>query len=383
MKKTFSYSLILLAGCFALLPACHSSTADDKANTVQASSSVSMVLVSQVQNETVQSNISVAGVANPNQEVKVYAMCNGYVQSWKHDIGDTVKKDEILAELANPDLMQQQAKAQAMLDGDKAIYDRLENVYKKTPELTPLQDVDEAKAKFEMAEAQLNAVNSQISYLTVRAPFTSVVTKRFVDNGAVVQDGLSKSDADPLFIVQDISIIRVAVDVPEVNSSTIKKGTPVKVTFPDLPNTEYDAKVSRISYGLSQDTKTMQIQIDLSNKDAKIHPGMFANVVFNISSRPDIICIPNQSIAVYEEQPFVYRVVPVDSTGHNDWTQGVKCRIQKVKVQLGINNSNTTEVQYSDLKTGDRVVISGKDFCTDGATVIAREGKQIQNVTSR
>jgi len=369
-----------LAGLIFSLAACSSS--EKKENADSQNSAFSKVLVAQVQNQNVQSTVTISGNADANQMVKIYAMSNGYVQSWRHDIGESVKRDEVLATLANPELMQEQAKAQAVLDGDKSIYDRLESIYKKTPELTPLEQVDEAKAKYESALAQLNAINSQISYLTIRAPFNGVITQRFVDTGSVVQDGLSRADAKPLFMIEDMSIIRLSVEVPEINSASITKGTLVKVTIPDLPNTSYDAKVSRVSYGLSEDTKTMLVQVDISNKDAKIHPGMFANVVFNISSQPNVMCVPNQAVTVYEEEPFVYKVVPVDSTAHNNWADGVKCRVEKLKVQLGVSGQSTTQVRYANFNPGDRIVVSGTNFCTNGAIVIAKEASQSNNVAS-
>lgn len=389
--KTMKYKLneIAYTLCSALImclimQACESSSGNEVSKNVQKNTtSISNVLVSAVDTQNIQSQVNIAGVAKANQEVKIYAMSNGYVQSWRHDIGDVVRKDEILAQLSNPELQQEQLKAQAQLNGDKAIYDRLESVYKETPELTPLQQVDEAKAKYESAVAQLNAINSQIEYLTVKTPFCGIITKRYIDTGAVVQDGLNRPNADPLFTVQDISTIRVCVDVPEVNSPYIVKGTPVKITFPDLPDMVYNAKVSRISYGLSVDTKTMQVQIDINNKDEKIHPEMFANVTFNIASQPGVICVPNQAIAIDEQQPYVYKVVPLDSNGKISWTNGVECRLHKIAIKVGVRNVNNSEVDYSSLKPGDRIVVSGKGFCTDGALVIAK-GEQVSNkITAR
>jgi RND family efflux transporter MFP subunit len=289
-----------------------------------------------------------------------------------------VKRGQVLAVLANPEIMEEQEKAKAELDGVTAIYNRLESVYKKTPELVPLQQVDEAKAKYESALAALNAINSQISYLAIRAPFDGVITNRYVDTGAVVQDGLDRPNTEPLFKVQDISIIRLNVSIPEVNSPYITKGTPVNVTFQDLPNTVINGTVSRIAYGLNEETKTMLIQIDLSNKDHTIHPGMFANVNFNISSADSTISVPNQAIGSYEQQSFIYKVTPLDSTATNlNWDNGVKCIVKKVNVKLGISTSDYCQLKYANVKPGDRIVISGNAQCADGSMVIAKTGKSL------
>ncbi len=264
------------------------------------------------------------------------------------------------------------------MDGVTSIYNRLESVYKKTPELIPMQQVDESKAKYESALAALNALNTQITYLTVRAPFDGVITNRYIDTGAVVQDGLSNQNASPLFKIQDISIIRLNVSIPEINSPNITKGTPVRITFSDLPNTVLTGMVSRISYGLNEETKTMLVQIDLSNKDKMIHPGMFANVIFTTSSTDSTLAIPNQSVENYEQQTFIYKVTPLDSasTGLN-WETGVKCLVKKINVQLGNHSNDYSQVKHLILKSNERIIISGSAQCSDGSIVIAKTAKSL------
>ena len=220
--------------------ACNSS--DENKNKPAAISNLPSVLISQPKIRGFQNAICLAGEAMANQEVKIYAMNNGYVKMWKYDIGDIVKRGAVLAVLGNPEIMEEQEKAKAELEGDEAIYNRLESVYKKTPELVPLEQVDEAKAKYGSALAALNAINSQISYLTITAPFDGIITNRYVDTGAVVQDGLDRPNTEPLFKIQDISIIRINVSIPEINSAYITKGTSVNIVFQDLPNTIFNGK---------------------------------------------------------------------------------------------------------------------------------------------
>lgn len=367
---------IIFSTIVIFFSACHSS--ENNKGESAAVANLPVVLVAQPQTKSFESNFTVAGEAMANQEVKLFAMGNGYVKMWKYDIGDIVKKGRTLAVLGNPELMEEQEKAKAELDGDASIYDRLESVYKKTPELVPLEQVDEAKAKYESAVAALNVVDSEISYLTVRAPFDGIITNRYIDTGAIVQNGLDRPYTEPLFKIEDISIIRVNVSVPEVNSPYVTQGTPVTITFTDLPNTVFNATVSRTSYGLSEDTKTMLAQIDLSNKNHEIHPGMFANVTFTTSAADSSLSVPNQAIGTYEQENYIYKITPVDSTSTNlNWENGVKCVVKKVDVQLGIRNARYTQIKYGNLKARDRIIISGNAQCTDGSIVIAKSGKNL------
>src|SRR6185312_1043099 len=289
---------IIFSALIIFFSACHSSDKDK--NESASIVNLPVVLVSQPQTKSFENSFTVAGEAMANQEVKLFAMGNGYVKTWKYDIGDVVKKGSVLAVLANPELVEEQEKAKAELDGDASIYNRLEAVYKKTPELVPLQQVDESKAKYESAVAALNVVDSEIAYLTVKAPFDGIIANRYVDAGAIVQNGLDRPYTEPLFKIQDISTIRVNVSIPEVNSPYITQGTPVSITFTDLPNTVFNVTVSRIAYSLNEDTKTMLVQVDLSNKNHLIHPGMFANVTFTTSAADSSLSVPNQAIGTYE-----------------------------------------------------------------------------------
>ncbi len=366
-----SSAFLIIAGAFS---ACHSS--DEDKNKGATTLNLPNVVVTHPQIREMQNSFELAGEAMANQQVKLFAMEDGYVKQWTHDIGDMVRKNEVLAVLVNPDIIQQQEKAQAELEGDAAIYKRFDEVYKKTPELVPLEQVDEAKAKYGSAQAALDAINSRITYLTVRAPFDGMITSRYVDTGAIIQNGLNTLKSEPLFEIKDISIIRVNVPVPEINSPSVTKGTPVKVTFVDLPNTIFNGKVSRISYGLNQDTRTMLAQIDLSNKNHLIHPGMFANVQFMVSVSDSALSIPNEAIGSYEQQNYVYKAVPVDSTSSGlNWDAGVKCIVKKVFIQLGIRSSKYSQINYSLIKPGDNVVVSGNALCADGSVVIAKTEK--------
>ncbi len=366
-NRLISSVFLIIAGAFS---ACHS---DEDKNKKTETLNIPGVIITNPKIAKMQSSFSVAGEAMPNQEVKLYAMEDGYVKIWTHDIGDMVRRNEVLAVLENPDIMQEKEKAQAELEGDEAIYKRFDEVYKKTPELVPLEDVDKSKARYGSALAALDAINSEITYLTVRAPFDGIITNRYIDTGAIIQNGLKSLTSEPLFEIKDISIIRVNVPIPEINSSSVKKGTPVKISFIDLPNTVFTGDVSRISYGLNQDTRTMLAQIDLNNKDHVIHPGMFANVQFMVSVTDSALTVPNEAIGSYEQQNYVYKAVPVDSASAGlNWDSGVKCIVRKVYVQLGIRNGVMSQINYSSLKATDNVVISGNAQCADGSTVIAK-----------
>ncbi len=343
--------------------------------------------------------MQLTGIAKPNQIVKVFALTNGFLQQLKADIGDFVKEGQTIAVLENPELLREKEKWEADLKGKQVLYfklkqspeltpigsmlkerqsfyERLESIYQKTPQLTTITDVEKAKADYEniraklneeteraeadyeTAKARLNGLLSQINYLTVKAPFSGVVTNRFVDKGAVLQNALNNPNAMPLFEIQNLQPIRLSVEVPETDAVLVDKTTKAEITFPELPNVRYALQVSRMAYGLNETTRTMSVEIDLPNKDLKIRPGMYAKVSFNRSGHKEALSVPSEALGNIKGQSFLY--VVKDNL------------VKKVVVTTGVRDEKFTEIINADLKSTDAVVIKGKEFCSEGATVQAQ-----------
>lgn len=313
------------------------------------------VLVSNSQQYEFNTYLQISGTAKPNQSVKLFAMTSGYLRQLKADIGDFVKEGQTLAILENPELYKEKEKLEAELKGKKSIYERLKSVYDKTPQLTTIADVDKAEAEYESIRAQLNNVLIQINYLYVKAPFSGIVTNRYVDKGAVIQNGLSNSNPMPLFEIQDLQPIRLTIDIPETDAVLIGKNSEAIITFPELPDAKYTAFVSRIAYGLDQTTHTMKAEIDIPNADLKVRPGMYAKVEIQRSGHKDVLSVPNEAIGNLKGQSFIYVI-----------KDGI---VKKVEIKTGIKDDKFTEILDGEIKITDQIVVKGKEFCSNGATV--------------
>jgi len=370
----------------------------NKHETKQASATkkIPTVLVGHPVVHPFDASLEISGTAKPNQQVKLFAMTGGFVQQVKADIGSFVKEGQTLAVLQNPDLFSQKAKLASLLKekktlfdlysknasnspigtdltGKKSIYERLKKVYEKTPQLTTVADVDKAKAdygtsnamlivetnkseaEYQSLVAQLKAIDLQIFYLDIKAPFSGVITNRFIDKGAVIQNGLTNSSSMPMFELQSLSPIRLTIDVPESDATSINQNTKASVSFPELPDAKYAATVSRIAYGLNESTKTMKVEIDLPNTDLKIRNGMYAKVLLKRSGHKNVLSVPNEAIGNVQGQSFLYVV----NNG----------KVKKVNIQTGIQGNHFTEILNADLNETDQVIIQGKELSSDGAIV--------------
>ncbi|MDE2026003.1 MAG: efflux RND transporter periplasmic adaptor subunit, partial [Patescibacteria group bacterium] len=356
MKINQMYILVPLILSF--MTSCTNKKIDE---TVQAQEvrNIPTVLVTTPQQHQFNVSLQISGVAKPNQKVTLFAMVNGMLGRVNADIGDFVKQGQVLAILDNPDLIQQKVKAEADLREKKSVYQRLKGVYEKTPQLTTIEEVEKAQADYESADATFKALTAQVDYLQIQAPFAGIIVNRFVDKGAIIQSGLNNANAMPLFEIQDLHIIRLEVDIAEADATLIDKNTKVEIIFPELPNSKYASVVSRSAYSLNENTRTMQVEIDLPNADMKIHPEMYAKVTISREGHKDVLSLPNEAIGNLKGQSYVY---VVDNN-----------KVKKVLVTIGLHDDKFSEVLNANIKSTDKVVIQGKEFCSDGGIVEAKE----------
>jgi RND family efflux transporter MFP subunit len=346
-------SIAVFAVLFSTLISCNNQ--EKETEKTAANDKIQKVEVVKPEQRSFTAEVLITGTARPNQIVTLYAMESGMLMQMRKDIGDRVKQGETIAVLENPELLQQQMKWKAEFQAKKANYERLNTVYEKTPALTNIQMVENVEAEYLVAKANLDAVNNRIGFLSIEAPFSGIITKRFVDKGAMIQSGLNQSNPQALFQLQEVDPIRLTVPVPESDAVGIKKGMPVEVTFPELSGTSLSSEVSRISNALDPMSKTMQVEIDLNNADGKIVSGMYARVLLQISSRENILSLPVISKVSYENEDYVLSVE--------------KDVVKRIPIKPGLSNQDYFEVLNDEFTDKTQVIVQGKSLVKPGQIV--------------
>jgi multidrug efflux pump subunit AcrA (membrane-fusion protein) len=251
----------------------------------------------------------------------LYAKNAGYVSQINNDIGDHVKKGQVLAIIYDPELQAQSETTQATVGQNKASLDvakrelagmeadlALQRVTLERQKVlfagkaATAQMLDEAqakedassatvetgKAKINLAEANLEAARAEanrlqklLEYNKIIAPFDAVVTRRLVNPGDLVQAATS-TRTTPLFTCQKIDVVRVFAFVPESSASAIRPGTRAQVKLFNPAGPTIDGAVTRVAHALDPSTRTMRVEVDLPNSDEKLQPGSYARVTFAI-----------------------------------------------------------------------------------------------------
>jgi RND family efflux transporter MFP subunit len=339
--------------------------------------------------ETLTKDISLYGEFRPYQEILVHAKVSGYVQSIRVDIGDHVQAGEALAKLEIPELdddlnratavlaksEEEVKRAQANYRDAHLAYQRLLEVAKSHPTMVAEQELDVAKDKdaelegalgsarenVHQSEAELGRIQATVDYATISAPFSGIVTKRFADTGSLIQAGTaSDTQAMPLVELAEDSLLRLDFPVPESAVPEIHAGVPVEVTVDALHET-FPAKITRYSGKIDVATRKMEAEVEVTNLDGRLTPGMYATVRLVLEQSKNALTVPLQAVAL-GQKPTVVVLNGNHRLEQRDVTLGLQTP-DKVEIRSGLVDNelvlvgNRAGIQFGQKATGKLIDI--------------------------
>jgi RND family efflux transporter MFP subunit len=318
----------------------------------------------------IRQQIEVPGEFRPYQEVDVDAKVRGYVRRLHADIGDSVRKGQLLAELEIPELAddlrsadaavgvarQQAQRARAQHEDDQAIYQRLLGVMRERPELIAQQDIDQARSRADASLAAQTAAESAVqqalaeqtrvrdtaAYSRIYAPFDGVVTARLRDEGALVG---APGSGDAIFHLSQVDKLRLVLEVPESTVPDVTVGNLARVTV-SATQAGFELPVSRVSHQLAESTRTMHVEIDCDNAGEQIAPGMYAQIELPLKSRSQVLAVPLSALREHAE----------GSDSATVYVLGQDGQVQKRQVAVGLAGPNHVEIK-TGLDAGELVVV--------------------------
>jgi len=218
--------------------------------------------------------------------------------------------------------------------------------------------VESVREGAQAARSALKSVSEIEGYLQVRAPFDGVVTERNVHPGALVGPASGSGVGVPIVRVEKTSRLRLLVPVPEKYVAGVTEGANVQFSVPAFPKQAFSGKVARIAHSVDVKTRTMPVELDVTNRDGHLASGMFPEVVWPVSRSQPTLFVPTSAVARTTEATFVVRI----RDGNTEW----------VNVQAGEVDGKQTEV-FGDLRDGDDVAVRGSDELRPGTHVTARQ----------
>jgi RND family efflux transporter MFP subunit len=306
--------------------------------------------------------VTLPGNVMAYQEATLYAKVAGYLKTINVDKGDTVKEGDTLADIEAPEMEADLVKARAEAEAAQIDYKRVTEAQKKASDLVVPQTVDAARAKSGVAVAGLQRIETLLSYAKITAPFSGVITKRWVDPGALIPAATSSSAAKSAAVLtlMDFTTVRIDVAIPDTEAPFVKKDLPVKVTVDELPGRTFQGAITRFSYALDESTKTMATEIEIANVDLALRPGMWASVEIELQKKENALLISAEALVTEKNKNSVF--VVRDN------------KAQKISVTTGFDDGANVEI-LKGCGPNDAVIVAGKQSVTDGQKVKATESK--------
>ena len=348
------------------------------------------VEVIQVGRSTRKSELELPGNIQAVTEAPILARAEGYIKRRMVDIGDRVKAGQPIAEIEAPELDQQLLQAKASLQQTQAALEQAlanQQQGKANQELARVtaerwknlagkgvvsrQENDQYQAQYQAQTANLQALEKAVSaarsniaaaeanvarldevqgYRVVKAPFDGVVTLRNVDVGALVNAGSTL-----LYRIAQTGTLRIYVNVPQTNASSMRPGQAAQLTVSNLPNRRFTGTIARTANALDPTSRTMLVEVQVPNTDGALLPGMYAQVDLSSARAEAPLLIPGDALIVRADGTQV-AVVRADHSVH----------LQKIEV--GRDFGDRLEVT-GGLQEGDTLIVNPGDVAREGVKV--------------
>jgi RND family efflux transporter MFP subunit len=313
--------------------------------------------------------LTLPGTLQGINEATLYARSNGYILRWLKDIGSSVKKGELLAEITAPEIDQELSQAIAVQQQAasseglaKSSAERWNSLREK--DAVTQQELDERQSAYLQAQASLASAQANTARLRnlqgfnkVVAPFDGVVTSRNIDVGDLVDAG-NGGVGKALFKVAQIDPLRLYVFVPQAYAQQVKVGDAVTVSLPGHQGEEYQGSIARTARAIDTGTRTMQVEIRVPNPKEALIAGAYVQVNLPIMQDGEALLIPINVLLFRPDGP---RVATVDGGG----------RVRLSAVKLGTDFGSSVAV-LDGLKADDRIILNPADSLADGDIVILR-----------
>jgi RND family efflux transporter MFP subunit len=257
--------------------------------------------------------IVLPGNVQPYIVAPIYSRTNGYLQSWYFDIGAHVKKGQLLAVIAAPEVDQQLGQSRSNLETAAAnlrLAEITKNRYQdllKTHAVSQ-QDVDNAvgtynanKAIVDANQANVKQLQALQSFEKIYAPFDGIITARNTDVGALIDSGSAGGVKTDLFHLSQADKLRVYVNVPEEYSQATTAGLTADLTLAEFPGRQFTGKLVRTSEAINYATRTLTAEVDVRNPTGQLLSGSYAEVHFKVPGQISTYTLPVDTLLFRKE----------------------------------------------------------------------------------
>nr|WP_314438497.1 efflux RND transporter periplasmic adaptor subunit [uncultured Porphyromonas sp.] len=339
MKPQTSLLLLLSAASLSLSTAC-SSSSSSKQETAQSTDSTQVVTVDAARLTELDSRQQYTAQLEAKTLNNITAQAGGRVKQILVAVGDRVAAGQVVARMEAT----QASAAQIQLADAKTNFARMDELYK----VGGISKAQWEQAKSALEQAKLSYGNASENTL-LRSPISGFVTAKNYDNGDVT------SPAQPILVIQQVSPLKVVVNVSEQYYTRLKPGLEASLSVEALGTQSFSGRITKVYPTVDATTHTVGVEIEVANKDQRLRPGMYARLSLDFGTR-QALTISDK--AIVRQAGSGIRYVYVLKEGKAVYRE----------VELGELQDGRYEV-LSGIEPGEQLIISAPSRLKNGAAV--------------
>lgn len=343
MKKALLLTTLIVTGLIGYFMLTKEATT---ANNNSRSTREVAVVTARVEQQSLAQKLTVIGKLDASKNVQIAPQISGKVANIYFDDNQQVERGQILIKLNDAKAKANRAEAQAKLLDEK----RKLNEFKKLSRSNAITQtqIDAQNAMVAMAKAKLAAMQAELDYHTLTAPFSGFTGLKNFSEGKMVATG------SELVSLDDLSVMYLDLAIPEQYLSHLKLGMNMSATSQAWPDETFIGKLQAVAPRLNQNTLTMTVRVAFDNPQLKLRPGMMMSTIAKLPavSKPSI---PVQALEYSGTKRFVYRLT-------NDHTA------KRTQVILGSRIGDKVLIEQG-INIGDEIVVQGLVNMRDGLKI--------------
>jgi membrane fusion protein, multidrug efflux system len=308
--------------------------------------------------------IPAVGTLQAVNGVDVSAQVSGIVKAIQFKSGQVVNAGTVLVQIDDDIDKANLANYQAQLSLAQISFTRQQKLVKQNA--ASQSDLDNARAKLQEAQANVDATLATIDQKTIRAPFDGRVGIRQVNLGQYISPGMK------LVSLQAVTPLRLLFSLPEQNLPQLKPGVKVELKTAAYPGKRFAGEVTAIDATSDPQTHNIQVQAKIPNQSEKLYPGLFASLHVLLPEQQQIVTVPETAVAysLYGNMVYVIKDKGKDKSGKTI------LRAYREFVTVGDTRNGKVAI-LKGLKSGDQVVTSGQLKLQNGTHVQINNKNQL------
>ena len=260
--------------------------------------------------------------------------------------GQYVEEGQALVKLDDERLTLELSRTEAALVKLRQDYERNEELFQKS--IISAVEYERIKSEYETQKAARDLAQLEVTYTTVRAPFSGIVSERLIKKGNMV------ATHAPTFRLTDFDPLLAVMHVPERELNKLRKGQRAELRLDALYGEVFTGAIKRISPIVDPTTGTFKVTIEVRNRSRQLKPGMFGRIRIVYDTRTDVLLVPKEAILAEDDESAVY--VVRDSIAYRQ------------VVETGYSNDEHMEI-ISGIDAGDIIITTGQNSLRDSSKV--------------